>query len=72
MAKAKEEFSLEEMLQKIEETIQDMERPDMSLEETFRAYESGLKMIKEANNKIDLVEKEMIILQQDLTDEVEE
>jgi exodeoxyribonuclease VII small subunit len=65
MSEEKKEVSLEETLQKIEETIAEMERPDISLEESFRAYESGIRMIREANSRIDLVEKQMITLQQE-------
>lgn len=65
MSEEKKEVSLEETLQKIEETIAEMERPDISLEESFRAYESGIRMIREANSRIDLVEKQMIMLQQE-------
>ncbi len=65
MSEEKKEVSLEETLQKIEETIAEMERPDISLEESFRAYESGIRMIQEANSRIDLVEKQMIMLQQE-------
>lgn len=65
MSEEEKEASLEETLQKIEETIEQMERPDISLEESFRAYESGIRMIREANNRIDLVEKQMITLQQE-------
>ncbi len=72
MSKEEKESSLEETLQQIEETISDMERPDISLEETFRAYEKGIRMIREANSKIDLVEKQMIILQQEELQELGE
>ncbi len=72
MSKEEKESSLEETLQRIEETISDMERPDISLEETFRAYEKGIRMIREANSKIDLVEKQMIILQQEELQELGE
>lgn len=65
MSEEEKEASLEETLQKIEETIEQMERPDISLEESFRAYESGIRMIREANSRIDLVEKQMITLQQE-------
>lgn len=65
MSEEKKEVSLEETLQKIEETIAEMERPDISLEESFRAYESGIRMIQGANSRIDLVEKQMIMLQQE-------
>lgn len=65
MSEEKKEVSLEETLQKIEEKIAEMERPDISLEESFRAYESGIRMIQEANSRIDLVEKQMIMLQQE-------
>ncbi len=57
--------TLEAMLQEIEETIAKMDSPEISLEESFHAYEKGIRMIREANHKIDLVEKQMVILQQE-------
>ena len=39
-----------------------MEQGDISLEETFDLYHKGMNMLKSCNDKIDKVEKKMLIL----------
>ena len=39
-----------------------MEKPDVSLEDSFRLYHKGMDMLKSCNEKIDKIEKKMLIL----------
>ncbi len=39
-----------------------MEQEDISLEESFRLYKEGMKLIQSCNDKIDKVEKEVLKL----------
>ena len=39
-----------------------MEGDDCSLEESFRQYQTGMKLVKSCHDKIDKVEKQMIVL----------
>lgn len=64
MAK-KEERTLEEMLQALDEHIQKLESDDISLEESFHEYEKGMQLLKECNEKIDRVEKQVLKLNED-------
>ena len=59
------ELSLEEAFEKIEESLTKMESPEISLEDSFGLYEEGIKLIKLCNDKIDRVEKQMIILSEE-------
>lgn len=57
--------SIEEKLDKIEQLLEKMESEDIGLEETFRLYEQGLKLIKDTEASIDKVEKQVKILSED-------
>ena len=58
----KKEEPLEEMFTQLESVIKTMEQGDVSLEETFDLYHKGMNMLKSCNDKIDKVEKKMLIL----------
>lgn len=56
------EQTLEQTFDKLEEMIGKLEQEDISLEESFRLYKEGMKLIKSCNDKIDKVEKEVLKL----------
>lgn len=56
------ELSLEEIFDQLEEVIGQLMNGDISLEDSFKYYESGMKMVKHCGEKIDKVEKEIIVL----------
>ena len=39
-----------------------MESSEISLEDSFRLYETGMKKLKQCNDKIDKVEKKMLVI----------
>ena len=55
-------LTLEQTFAGLEEVIQKMERGDVSLEESFKLYHKGMDMLKSCNDKIDKIEKQMLIL----------
>ena len=57
-----QEESLEENFAQIEEMLTKLEAPDISLEDAFFLYEQGMKKLKECNDKIDTVEKKLLVL----------
>lgn len=61
MAQAK---TLEESLEQLEEIIRKMDSDDVSLEESFKLYNQGIKLCKTCNDKIEKVEKQIEIIQQ--------
>ena len=61
----KEEITLDEMMQILDEHIQQLESNDISLEESFQVYEKGMKLLKECSDKIDRVEKKVLELNAD-------
>lgn len=56
------EQSLEEAFQELEEIIEKMQQREVTLEETFALYEQGIRKLKFCNQKIDKVEKKMLLL----------
>lgn len=59
MAKA---LTLEESFQRLEEVIDRMESGDISLEESFKLYSEGMKLVKNCNAQLDKVEKQLVVV----------
>ena len=58
------DISLEEQMKELNSIISEMENPDISLERSFELYKSGVTRLKECNEMIDNIEKELIILEE--------
>lgn len=56
------EQTLEEIFQELEEIIQNMQQREVSLEDSFQLYEQGIQKLKQCNDKIDYIEKQMLLL----------
>lgn len=54
--------NLEESFAKLSEIIGELEKPEITLESSFQLYQEGMKLLKECNDSIDRVEKQLIIL----------
>ncbi|MCM1251561.1 MAG: exodeoxyribonuclease VII small subunit [Clostridium sp.] len=63
--KIEEELSLEEAFEQIEETIANLEEEETTLEESFAAYQQGMKLLQYCNEKIDKVEKQVLLINED-------
>lgn len=61
----KKELSLEEVFEQVEGTIALLEEEDITLEESFRAYQEGMKLLQYCNDKIDKVEKQVLKINED-------
>lgn len=59
------EVSLEEKFATLDEKIRLLEKEDVSLEEAFRAYSEGMILLKQCNDEIDRVEKQVLKLSED-------
>lgn len=55
--------SIEQTFEELDRLMEKLESSDTSLEESFACYEAGMKLVKSCGEKIDKVEKQMIILQ---------
>ena len=61
----KDSLTIEQSFEKLEEILGRMEAEDVGLEESFRLYEQGLKLVKSAGDSIDRVEKQIRILSEE-------
>jgi len=57
-----EDKTLEEVFGQLDEVVKQLEGDSVSLEESFRLYHQGMELLKVCNDKIDLVEKKMLVL----------
>ena len=55
-------LSVEESFELLNEIVEKMEDEDITLEESFAAFEEGMKVLKAANSKIDEVEKKVKVI----------
>ncbi|MBQ9928909.1 MAG: exodeoxyribonuclease VII small subunit [Lachnospiraceae bacterium] len=62
MADKKKEFNLEEAFLQLNQTIENLEREDISLEDSFAEYQKGMELLKQCNDAIDKVEKKVLVL----------
>jgi len=57
-----ENKTLEEVFEELDVVVKQLEDGSVSLEDSFRLYHQGMDLLKICNEKIDLVEKKMLIL----------
>lgn len=60
-----EPCSIEETFARIDELIMQLESPEIGLEQSFQAYEEGMRLLKACNGQIDRVEKKVLALSGD-------
>ena len=61
----KQEETLDQTFGRLEELVDRMEAEDISLEESFALYHKGMDLLKSCNDKIDKIEKKMLILDEE-------
>ncbi len=59
------EITLEEIFTRLEEITSALEDPSTGLEASFALYKEGSELLKQANGRIDLVQKQVQVLQQE-------
>lgn len=59
------DLSIEEAFEQISKLLAQMEQEDCSLEDSFKCYEEGMKLIRYCNGRIDRVEKKVLALNAD-------
>lgn len=57
--------TLEETLNEVEDIIERLQQREITLEDSFLLYQQGVEKLKQCNEKIDAVEKEMLILNEE-------
>ncbi|MBE6015963.1 MAG: exodeoxyribonuclease VII small subunit [Lachnospiraceae bacterium] len=56
---AENKMTIEESFDKLQEIVDTMDDPDISLEDAFAKYKEGVSLVKQCNDMIDKVEKEV-------------
>ena len=56
------EETLEELFGRLDQVIAKLEDRDTTLEDSFAAYEQGVRYLKACNEKIDKIEKKMLVI----------
>lgn len=62
---ALQECTLEELFEKLDAVAGELESGKTSLEDSFRLYKQGMDMLKLCNEKIDRVEKQVLMMEED-------
>ena len=60
-------MTIEETFASLEDTISVLENKETTLEDAFKEYEKGIRLIDEANNSLNDVKKKIQILQDENT-----
>lgn len=58
----KQEKSMEEIFSELDEIIAALQKQDVTLDQSFSLYESGMKKLQQCKEKIDTVEKKLLVL----------
>ena len=56
------EKSFEEQIEKLEQIVQELEKGDLSLEDSVNKFEEGIKISKKCNKTLEEAEKKITIL----------
>ena len=59
---AEKEKTLEEVFGDLDQVMESLQAEDISLEDSFALYHRGMELLKLCNDKIDTVEKKMLVL----------
>lgn len=61
----KKEMTIEESFAALDDMVKKLESDTISLEESFRLYEEGMKLVRDVSGRIELVEKKMKLIGED-------
>lgn len=64
MEEKKKDANLEQSMQELEQVMEALNQPEISLEESFALYKKGMDLLLTCNRAIDKVEKELMILEE--------
>ncbi len=58
------ELTIEQTFEQLDQIMEKLESSGITLEESFACYEAGMKLVKACSDKIDKVEKQILVLQE--------
>lgn len=59
-----EEKTLEDLFTNLDQIVEKLQNGETSLEESFSLYQKGMNMLQTCNEKIDKVEKQVLVLEE--------
>ena len=62
---APKQQTLEEAFAELDTVMGELEKGDISLEASFALYQRGMQLVKQCNDSIDRVEKQLILLEEE-------
>lgn len=62
-------MNIEETFKILDDILNRLEDKDTSLEDAFKEYEKGMKLVKECNDSLDKVEKKIQLIRDDMSTE---
>lgn len=62
---AEKNKTLEEVFYELDQVMESLQAEDISLEDSFSFYHQGMELLKLCNDKIDTVEKKMMVLDEE-------
>lgn len=57
--------TLEQSFERLEQILAQMENDETTLDQSFKMYQEGMKLIESCNSQLDKVEKQIIVLEND-------
>lgn len=57
--------TLEDSFNALEEILEKLGDEEVSLEDSFKLYQEGMKLVKKCNQSIDKVEKELVVISEE-------
>ena len=64
-AENKKDQTLEDVFEQLDEVVKKLEVEAVSLEDSFQLYHEGMELLKICNDKIETIEKKVMILDKD-------
>lgn len=59
-----EKKTLEQKMAELDKTISELENKDITLEQSFALYKTGMELLKECNDDVDAIEKKVLVLKE--------
>ncbi len=60
---AAKKMTIEQSFEQLDSIIGQLQSGELTLEESFKKYEEGMKLVKNCNDIVDKVEKKLIVIE---------
>lgn len=59
------EQTLEQAFEELDSVIETLQKRDLALEKSFELYQKGMELLKNCNEKLDRVEKDVMVMNEE-------